>query len=136
MTEREVEGRAGIKELSPIDVYKLLPKTNCKECGEKNCVAFATKLVSLETSLENCPPLLTKEHKKAYKQLMELLKPAIKEVVIGVGERAVKIGGKLVMYRHELTYFNPTAFAVDVTDEMSEEEILDKTKRVEQFKFG
>lgn len=136
MTEREVEGRAGIKELSPIDVYKLLPKTNCKECGEKNCMAFATKLVSRETSLENCPPLLTKKHKKAYKQLMELLKPAIKEVVIGVGERAVKIGGKLVMYRHELTYFNPTAFAVDVTDEMSEEEILDKTKRVEQFKFG
>jgi len=136
MTEREVEGRAGIKELSPIDVYKLLPKTNCKECGEKNCMAFATKLVSRETSLENCPPLLTKEHMKAYKQLMELLKPAIKEVVIGVGERAVKIGGKLVMYRHELAYFNPTAFAVDVTDEMSEEEILDKTKRVEQFKFG
>lgn len=136
MTEREVEGRAGIKELSPIDVYKLLPKTNCKECGEKNCMAFATKLVGRDASLENCPPLLTKEHKKAYKQLMELLKPAIKEVVIGVGELAVKIGGKLVMYRHELTYFNPTAFAVDVTDEMSEEEILDKTKRVEQFKFG
>jgi len=136
MTEREVEGRAGIKELSPIDVYKLLPKTNCKECGEKNCMAFATKLVGRDASLENCPPLLTKEHKKAYKQLMELLKPAIKEVVIGVGERAVKIGGKLVMYRHELTYFNPTAFAVDVTDEMSKEEILDKTKRVEQFKFG
>jgi acetyl-CoA decarbonylase/synthase complex subunit gamma len=136
MAEREVEGRAGIKELSPIDVYKLLPKTNCKECGEKNCMAFATKLVGRDASLENCPPLLTKEHKKAYKQLMELLKPAIKEVVIGVGERAVKIGGKLVMYRHELTYFNPTAFAVDVTDEMSEEEILDKTKRVEQFKFG
>ncbi|MFZ0965119.1 MAG: acetyl-CoA decarbonylase/synthase complex subunit gamma [Candidatus Bathyarchaeia archaeon] len=136
MTEREVEGRAGIKELSPIDVYKLLPKTNCKECGEKNCMAFATKLVGRDASLENCPPLLTKEHKKVYKQLMELLKPAIKEVVIGVGEMAVKIGGKLVMYRHELTYFNPTAFAVDVTDEMSVEEILDKTKRVEQFKFG
>jgi acetyl-CoA decarbonylase/synthase complex subunit gamma len=136
MSERKVEGKTGIKELSPIDVYKLLPKTNCKECGEKNCMAFATKLVGRETSLENCPPLLTKEHKKAYKQLKELLKPAIKEVVIGVGERAVKIGGKLVMYRHELTYFNPTAFAVDVTDEMSEEEILDRTKRVEQFKFG
>ena len=136
MTEREVEGRAGIKELSPIDVYKLLPKTNCKECGEKNCMAFATKLVSRDVSLENCPPLLTKEHRKTYKQLMELLKPAIKEVVIGVGERAVKIGGKLVMYRHELAYFNPTAIAVDVTDEMSEEEISDRTKRVEQFKFG
>jgi acetyl-CoA decarbonylase/synthase complex subunit gamma len=136
MSEREVEGKTGIKELSPIDVYKLLPKTNCKECGEKNCMAFATKLVSRDASLENCLPLLTEEYKKAYKQLMELLKPAIKEVVIGVGERAVKIGGKLIMYRHELTYFNPTAIAVDVTDEMSEEEILDRTKRVEQFKFG
>jgi acetyl-CoA decarbonylase/synthase complex subunit gamma len=136
MSGREVEGKTGIKELSPIDVYKLLPKTNCKECGEKNCMAFATKLVSREASLENCPPLLTEEYKKAYKQLMELLKPVIKEVVVGVGGRAVKIGGKLIMYRHELTYFNPTAFAVDVTDEMSEEEILDRTKRVEQFKFG
>jgi acetyl-CoA decarbonylase/synthase complex subunit gamma len=136
MSEREVEGKTGIKELSPIDVYKLLPKTNCKECGEKNCMAFATKLVSRDASLENCLPLLTEEYKKAYKQLMELLKPAIKEVVIGVGERAVKIGGKLIMYRHELTYFNPTAFAVDVTNEMSEEEILDRIKRVEQFKFG
>jgi acetyl-CoA decarbonylase/synthase complex subunit gamma len=136
MTERKAEGRTGIKELSPIDVYKLLPKINCKECGERNCMAFATKLVSRETSLENCRPLLAKEHRKAYKQLVELLKPVIKEVVIGVGERAVKIGGKLVMYRHELAYFNPTAIAVDVTDEMSEEEILDRIKRVEQFKFA
>jgi len=135
MTKRNVEGRSGMKELSPIDVYKLLPKINCKECGEKNCLAFATKLVSRETSLENCPPLLTKKHKKAYEQLVELLKPAIKEVAVGVGERVVKVGGKLVMCRHELTYFNPTAFAIDVTDEMSEEEILDRTKRVEEFKF-
>jgi len=135
MTEKKVE-KVGIKELSPIDVYKLLPKINCKECGEKNCMAFAAKLVSREKSLENCPLLLTEEHRKAYKQLMELLKPAIKEVVIGVGEHAVKIGGKLVMYRHELAYFNPTAIAIDVSDEMSEEEILNRTKRVEQFKFS
>ena len=93
MTEKKVKEKAGMKELSPIDVYKLLPKINCKECGEKNCMAFAAKLVSREKSLENCPLLLTEKHKKAYKQLMELLKPAIKEVVIGVGERAVKIGG-------------------------------------------
>jgi acetyl-CoA decarbonylase/synthase complex subunit gamma len=43
MSERETKGKAGVKELSPIDVYKLLPKTNCKECGEENCMAFATK---------------------------------------------------------------------------------------------
>jgi acetyl-CoA decarbonylase/synthase complex subunit gamma len=135
MGRREAEGKTDIRELSPVDVYELLPKINCKECGEKNCLAFATKLVGRETSLENCPPLLTKKHRKAYGQLMELLKPAVKEVVIGVGEYAVKIGGKPVMYRHELAYFNPTAIAVDVTDEMSDEEIFDRTNRVEQLKF-
>ena len=62
MTEREKKGRAGIKELSPIDVYKLLPKTNCKECGEENCMAFATKIVNREVQADQCPPLLKKEN--------------------------------------------------------------------------
>lgn len=135
MSERETKAKAGIRELSPIDVYKLLPRTNCKECGEENCMAFATKLVNREVSLEQCPPLLKKENEKAYKQLKELLKPPIREVVVGVGDRAVKLGGKLVMYRHEFTYFNPTAIAIDVTDEMSEDEVLDRIKRTENFSF-
>ncbi|MEM3464424.1 MAG: acetyl-CoA decarbonylase/synthase complex subunit gamma [Candidatus Bathyarchaeia archaeon] len=135
MSEREGKGKVGVRELSPIDVYKLLPRTNCKECGEENCMAFATKVVNREVTLEKCSPLLTKEHEKAYKQLKEMLKPAIKEVLIGVGDKAIKVGGKLVMYRHEFTYFNPTAIAIDVTDEMPEEEILSRIKKTEQFKF-
>jgi acetyl-CoA decarbonylase/synthase complex subunit gamma len=135
MSERESKRKVGIRELSPIDIYKLLPRTNCKECGEENCMAFATKVVNREVSIEKCPPLLTKEHEKAYKQLKEMLKPAVKEIVVGTGDRAVKIGGKLVMYRHEFTYFNPTAVAIDITDEMAEEEILDRIKRTEQFSF-
>ncbi|MEM3357262.1 MAG: acetyl-CoA decarbonylase/synthase complex subunit gamma, partial [Candidatus Bathyarchaeia archaeon] len=135
MSERETKGKVGIRELSPIDVYKLLPRTNCKVCGEENCMAFATKVVNREVPIEKCSPLLAKEFEKAYSQLKEMLKPAVKEVVIGVGDRAVKVGGKLVMYRHEFTYFNPTAIAIDVTDEMAEEEILNRIKKTEQFKF-
>ncbi|MBT0160067.1 acetyl-CoA decarbonylase/synthase complex subunit gamma [Candidatus Bathyarchaeota archaeon A05DMB-2] len=135
MSEREKKSKVGIKELSPIDVYKLLPKTNCKECGQENCMAFATKIVNREVTLEQCPPLLKKENEKAYKQLKEMLKPAVKEVVVGVGDRAVKIGGKLVMYRHEFTYFNPTAIAIDVTDEMPEDELLNRIKNVEKFSY-
>jgi acetyl-CoA decarbonylase/synthase complex subunit gamma len=135
MSEREGKRRVGIKELSPIDVYKLLPKTNCKECGEENCLAFATKLVNREVTLDKCKPLLAKTQERAYEQLKEMLKPAVKEVVIGVGDKAVKIGGKLVMYRHEFTYTNPTAIAIDVTDEMSDEMILDRVKRTEGFNF-
>ncbi|MGB8779579.1 MAG: acetyl-CoA decarbonylase/synthase complex subunit gamma [Candidatus Bathyarchaeia archaeon] len=135
MSERESKVKTGIKELSPLDVYKLLPKTNCKECGEENCMAFATKVVNREVSLEKCPPLLTKKYEKSYKQLKEMLKPAVREVVLGIGDKAVKIGGKLVMYRHEFTYSNPTAIALDVTDEMPQEEISERIRKVEHFSF-
>src|SRR4030042_332061 len=136
MTEREAKTKISIKELSPIVVYKLLPRTNCKECGEENCMAFATKLVNRELALDKCTPLLNKEHEKAYRQLQEMLKPAVREVTVGTGDTAVKLGGKLVMYRHELTLFNPTAIAIDVTDEMPEDEMLNRIKRAEEFRFG
>ena len=127
--------KAGLKELSPIDVYKLLPKTNCKECGEDNCMAFATKIVNREINIDQCPPLLKKENEKAYNQLKEMLKPAVKEVIVGVGDKATKLGGKLVMYRHEFTYTNPTAIAIDVTDEMPEQEVINRIKRIENYSF-
>jgi acetyl-CoA decarbonylase/synthase, CODH/ACS complex subunit gamma len=134
MSEKK-KGKAGVKELSPIDIYKLLPKINCKECGEENCMAFATKIVNREVNIDQCPPLLKKECAKAYAQLKEMLKPPVREVVVGEGEKAVKLGGKLVMYRHEFTYFNPTAIAIDVTDEMSDEELLNRIKKTEQFSY-
>jgi acetyl-CoA decarbonylase/synthase complex subunit gamma len=127
--------KAGIKELSPIDVYKLLPKINCKECGQENCMAFATKIVNREVNISECPPLLKKENEKAYKQLKEMLKPPVKEVIVGVGDKAKKIGGKLVMYRHEFTYTNPTAIAIDVTDEMPESDLLSRVKSTEDFSY-
>jgi len=135
MSQTEAKRKHGMGEVSPLDVYKLLPRTNCKECGEENCMAFATKLVNREVPLEKCAPLLTEEYENSYKQLKEMLKPAVKEIIVGVGDRAVKIGGKLVMYRHEFTYFNPTAIAIDVTDEMSENELLDRIGRTQGFNF-
>ena len=134
MSEKK-KGKAGVKELSPIDVYKLLPKTNCKECGEENCMAFATKIVNREVQVDQCPPLLKEENKKAFNQLKEMLKPPVKEVSVGKGERAVKLGGKLVMYRHEFTYTNPTAIAIDVTDEMPDDELMGRIKQTEDFSY-
>jgi len=127
--------KPGVRELSPIDVYMLLPKTNCKKCGLENCMAYATKLVNREIALELCTPLLEKQYEKASQKLWEMLKPPVKEVTVGTGEKSVKIGGKLVMYRHELAYFNPTAIAIDVTDEMPEEELLIRVKKTEGFSF-
>ncbi|MCW4014744.1 MAG: acetyl-CoA decarbonylase/synthase complex subunit gamma [Candidatus Bathyarchaeota archaeon] len=133
MSGKETKG--GIKQLSPIDVYMLLPKTNCKECGEDNCMAFATKVVNREVSVDQCPSLLTKANQKNYAKLKEMLKPAVKEVTVGVGDSAINVGGKLVMYRHEFTYTNPTAIAIDVTDEMSDEELLSRVKKTQEFTY-
>jgi acetyl-CoA decarbonylase/synthase complex subunit gamma len=129
------KGKAGVKELSPIDVYKLLPKINCKECGEENCMAFATKIVNREVQVDQCPPLLKKENEEGFNQLKEMLKPPVKEVSVGKGERAVKLGGKLVMHRHEFTYTNPTAIAIDVTDEMPDDELMGRIKQTEGFSY-
>ena len=141
MTEREI--KKGVTELSPIEVYMLLPRTNCRECGEENCMAFAVKLVNRETALEKCTELQKEEYRESLEKLKELLAPAVKEVTIGVGSRAVKVGGKLVMYRHEFTYHNPTPIAVDVTDEMplkalraGEESLLDRVKKIESFTYN
>src|SRR5512138_2856814 len=135
MTDMAEKKKASLKELSPIAIYKSLPKINCKECGVDNCMAFATKIVNREMELDTCKPLLKPENAKAYAALKDLLKPAVKEVVVGIGEKAKKIGGKLVMYRHELTYKNPTAIAIDVTDEMPESEVVARVQKTENFSF-
>ncbi len=135
MTEREVK-KAGIKEISPLDVYKLLPRTNCKVCGEENCMAFATKVVNRELALENCTPLLEEEkYKKNYEKLWKILKPPVRAITIGEGESAVIIGGEFVMYRHDFTYYNPTAIAIDVTDDMGKEEVSNRTKQIQDFVY-
>jgi len=98
-------------------------------------MAFATKLVNREVTLDQCPPLLQEKNRDAHNKLWELLKPPVKEVTIGSGEKAKKIGGKLVMYRHEFTYVNPTVIAVDVTDEMDESVFRERVKGVEGFSY-
>jgi acetyl-CoA decarbonylase/synthase complex subunit gamma len=92
-------------------------------------------VVNREVVILQCSPLLNREYEKNYKQLTEMLKPAIREVTIGAGDGAIAIGGKLVMHRHEFTYFNPTAIAIDVTDEMSDEELLGRLKKTQEFTY-
>jgi len=123
------------KELSPVEIYKYLPKTNCGKCGEKTCMAFATKLANREARLEDCPELLKPEYKEAYQKLWEMLKPPVKEIVFGSGERVAKIGGKYVMYRHELTYHNPTVIAIDVEDTLAPDQIAARVKDIESLAY-
>ena len=127
--------RKSIKEISPIDVYRLLPRTNCRECGEANCMAFATRLVNGEYRVTDCPPLRTQEFHGLYLELCDLLHPPVKAVTIGTGVHAITIGGKHVVYRHDFTYHNPTAIAIDVTDSMLHEDLVKRVKAIESFSY-
>jgi len=121
--------------ISPMDVYKLLPGTNCKECGESSCMAFASLLMERKKEVDDCPILSEEKYKGKKEKLIDLLSPPVREVTIGTGERAARIGGEEVIYRHELTFFNQTAFAIDIHDEMSEKEIGRRLEEIEAFSF-
>jgi len=119
--------------ISPMQIYKLLPKINCKECGEETCMAFASKLIERSKKIEDCPPLMKEEHKELKEKLKELLSPPVKEITIGRGKGAKKIGGEEVIFRHELTYFNPTVIALDVSDDMPKDEIVKRVSFISKF---
>jgi len=136
-TDMQVPKRKkSIREISPIDVYKSLPKTNCGECGEANCMAFATRLVNGELVLTDCPPILTDANSKSYAELSILLAPPVHAVQIGTGEYRMTIGGKYVLQRHEFTYHNPTPIALDVYDLMPEAELLERVRHIEEFSYN
>jgi acetyl-CoA decarbonylase/synthase complex subunit gamma len=121
--------------LTGIQIFKLLPKTNCKECGFPTCLAFAMNLAMGKSELSQCP-YVTEEAKA---QLSEAAAPPIRTVSIGAGDRPIKVGGETVMFRHEKTFFNPPGIAVLVTDAMGDAEVdarLEKMKALRYERVG
>jgi acetyl-CoA decarbonylase/synthase complex subunit gamma len=114
--------------LTGIEIFKLLPKTNCKECGEPTCLAFAMKLAAGKAELTACP--YVSDEAKA--KLSEASAPPILPVTIGVGERAFKTGGETVMFRHEKRFENPSGLALLISDSMDDVEV---GRRLEKFKL-
>jgi len=96
--------------LTGLAIYKLLPKTNCKECGFPTCLAFAMKLAQKGTELDKCP-YVDDEAKTA---LDAASAPPIKLVTIGAGERAFEIGNEVVLFRHEKTFYHQPGLVVRV----------------------
>jgi acetyl-CoA decarbonylase/synthase complex subunit gamma len=96
--------------LTGLQIYKLLPKTNCKECGFPTCLAFAMKLSQKGTELDKCP-YVDEEAKTA---LDAASAPPIKLVAVGAGERAFEVGNEVVLYRHEKTFYHQPGLVVRV----------------------
>lgn len=108
--------------LTGIQIFKLLPKTNCGECGVPTCLAFAMNLAAGKAELDACPYVSD----EAREQLAEASAPPIRPLTVGSGDTAVKIGGETVLFRHEKTFYNPCGFAGALKD--TDDDIADKVK--------
>jgi acetyl-CoA decarbonylase/synthase complex subunit gamma len=117
--------------LTGIQIFKLLPKTNCKECGVPTCLAFAMNLASGKAELDSCPYVSD----EAREQLAEASAPPIRPVAIGKGVRAATAGGETVQYRHEKTFYNPTLLAATVASDIGDSELTTKLKTWNAFQI-
>ena len=94
-------------------------------------MAFATKLSEKEAPLELCTELT----EEGFAKLETLLAPAVREITIGTGDKTITIGGDEVLYRYELTYYNPTSLVIDISDNLSESEFTKRVKTIEDTEF-
>ena len=97
--------------LTGLQIQKLLPKTNCKECGSNTCLAFAMKLAAKQADLSQCP-YASAEAKRILGAASE---PPVKGIALGP-QGSLKLGEETVLYRHEKTFVHQTALAVNVSD--------------------
>src|SRR3990167_7034380 len=117
--------------LSGLEIYKLLPKTNCKECGFATCLAFAMALAQKKVSLDKCPHV-TAQAKAALESASQ---PPIKLVTIGTGDKKIEMGNETVMYRHEQKFYHPAGIGLLVEDTLTESETSEKIAKINALTF-
>lgn len=94
--------------LNGIQIFKLTPKKNCKECGCPTCMAFSMKVAQGAMKIEQCPHM----SEEALASLSEATAPPMKTIKAGVGDAEISMGGETVLYRHEKTFVSKTRYAV------------------------
>lgn len=117
--------------LTGLEIYKQLPKTNCKECGFPTCLAFAMKMAAGQTSLDKCPQVSD----EAKATLESASRPPIQLVTIGEGDREVKIGNETQLYRHEEKFYREAAVAVRISDALDDDAIAQRAEAVGKLQF-
>ncbi|MCX7683197.1 MAG: acetyl-CoA decarbonylase/synthase complex subunit gamma [Anaerolineae bacterium] len=116
--------------LSGLQIYKLLPQTNCKECGFPTCLAFAMKLAAKQAELDKCPYV----SEEARAQLAESAAPPVRLVTLSADGREVKSGNEIVLYRHEKTFYNPCGIFIRLRDNMPLEALKSAVREAAGYK--
>ena len=114
-----------------LDIFKLSPKKNCKECGSPTCMAFCMKVAQGAVPITKCPYM----SEEAIALLSEATQPPMKTIEVG----AHKLGGETVMMRHEKTLVNRNLFAATLCtcmDDAKVEERIEGIKKVDYERIG
>lgn len=117
--------------LTALEIYKYLPKTNCKECKLPTCLAFAMALAQKKASLADCRHVTD-----AAKAALEgAAMPPVRLVTIGAGDRKLEIGNDTVLFRHEATFVHPPGIAVELSDAAPAGELAAAATQIESLTF-
>jgi len=117
--------------LTGLQIYKLLPRTNCGDCNFPTCMAFAMQVAAKKVSLDRCPHL----SEEARAQLAEASAPPMKLVCIGNDENRLEIGQETVLFRHKEKFYRPTGVAILIEDNLTDEELDKEVSSINQLKF-
>ena len=121
--------------LKGLDIFKLSPKKNCKECGSPTCMAFSMKVAQGAVSIDACP-YFSEDAKAA---MSEATAPPMKTIKIGAGDQEITLGGETVLFRHEKTFVSKTRYAVDLCSSMDDATIdarITELKHVDYDRIG
>ncbi len=116
--------------LTGLEIYKLLPQTNCKECSFPTCLAFAMKLAAKQAELKACP--YVSEESKA--KLEAASAPPIRLVEIAGEDGKLAVGNETVLFRHEKTFYHRPGLFLRLKDSLGAEEITKQVTAADAFK--
>jgi acetyl-CoA decarbonylase/synthase complex subunit gamma len=117
--------------MTGMEIYKRLPKTNCKDCGFPTCLAFAMQVAAKQRAITDCPHL-SEEAKQAFS---ESSSPPMRLIKIGAGDAVVELGQETVMFRHEEKFHKAAAIAVRIPASLSDEEAMAKLEGINKAVF-
>jgi acetyl-CoA decarbonylase/synthase complex subunit gamma len=118
--------------LSGIEIYKLLPKTNCKDCGFPTCMAFALKLAAKQAELAACPHV----SEEAKTELAASAEPPVRLVTVKANGNEVSVGNEVVLFRHEKTFYNKPGIFFRIRDDEGEGKIKEKVKMIDAYQVN
>lgn len=117
--------------LTGIGILKMLPKTNCGECGVPTCLAFAMKVAAGQVDIGACPHVSDEVKEK----VGEASAPPIRPITLGSGDNIFEMGGETCLYRHEKRFEHPTGIAVLVRTDMDEDNIAGRLQRFNDLRY-